>query len=370
MTIALVGKYVQLHDAYLSVCEALKHSAIHHGRKLEMRLGRLRGPHAGDGRRAALRGADGVLVPGGFGERGIEGKIEAIEYCREQQGALPGRLPGHAVRRDRVRAQRLRHGGANSSEFDPETPYPVIDLLPEQKKVADMGGTMRLGAAPVKLLAGHARRAAYGDDEVYERHRHRYEVNNDLRRSSRRRGSSSAARSPDGRLVEIVELADHPFFVASQFHPEFKSRPDAPGAAVPRVRRRRDAPARRARGRARGDLRRAGDGRLAARASGALRAPRRDAVAVRVRARRRRRSIAAEVRGLGLEVREDDSRRATGGGAGNLVVRVPGRGEGMPIVLCAHIDTVPVTGEVRATSRTASCAAPARRSWAPTTRRP
>ena len=227
VTIALVGKYVQLHEAYLSVWEALKHSAIHHGRKLDLvwvdseeitpaTVAERLGP------------ADGVIVPGGFGQRGIEGKIEAIKYCRERKVPFLGVCLGMQCAVAEFARDVCDMGGANSTEFDPETAYPVIDLLPEQKHVEDMGGTMRLGASHVRLVPGTRAQAAYDADEVWERHRHRYEVNNDLRPALEAAGLVISGTTPDGRLVEICELPDHPWFVASQFHPEFKSRPTRP----------------------------------------------------------------------------------------------------------------------------------------------
>jgi CTP synthase len=227
VTIALVGKYVQLHEAYLSVWEALKHSAIFHRRQLRIlwidseeltpatvveRLG----------------AADGVIVPGGFGMRGIEGKIEAIQFCREHKVPYLGVCLGMQCAVIEFARGVCGMTGANSWEFDEETPYAVIDLLPEQKAIENMGGTMRLGAETVHLVAGTRARAAYGSDEIRERHRHRFEVNNELRPEIERAGLVVSGTTPDGRLVEIVELPDHPWFVASQFHPEFKSRPTRP----------------------------------------------------------------------------------------------------------------------------------------------
>jgi len=178
--------------------------------------------------RERLSGADGILIPGGFGVRGIEGKIQAARIAREEGIPFLGVCLGMQM----AVADFARHivdmPGANSTEFDPETPYPVIDLLPEQKEVADMGGTMRLGADPIKLHAGTRAREIYGEAVIYERHRHRYEVNNFLRRRLEAAGLVTSGTSPDERLVEIIEIADHPFFIASQFHPEFKSRPERP----------------------------------------------------------------------------------------------------------------------------------------------
>jgi CTP synthase len=249
--IALVGKYVQLQDAYLSVSEALRHAAALQGATVQIdwidseRLeSNSRPPHPpavaagedgeGDDRsaRGLLERADGILIPGGFGGRGIEGKIEAARIARERRIPYLGICLGMQI----AVAEFARHvagmDGANSTEFDIETPYPVIDLLPEQKEVADLGGTMRLGADPIKLHDGSRVREIYGEAVVYERHRHRYEVNNLLRKRLQGAGLRISGTSPDERLVEAVELdggeGGHPFFIASQFHPEFKSRPERP----------------------------------------------------------------------------------------------------------------------------------------------
>jgi CTP synthase len=229
VTIALVGKYVQLADAYLSVSEALRHAAAPRGCKVRIEWidsEHLEGSGADAPRRLAA--ADGILIPGGFGGRGIEGKIAAARIARERRIPYLGICLGMQV----AVAEFARHvagmEGANSTEFDLETPYPVIDLLPEQKEVADLGGTMRLGADPIKLHDGTRAREIYGEAVVYERHRHRYEVNNLLRKRLQSAGLTVSGTSPDDRLVETIELADHPFFVASQFHPEFKSRPERP----------------------------------------------------------------------------------------------------------------------------------------------
>ncbi|MCL5735284.1 MAG: CTP synthase [Actinobacteria bacterium] len=225
--IALVGKYVQLQDAYLSVVEALRHAAIYHGRQLDViwvDAETLRKEEI----TSQLDSADGILVPGGFGIRGIEGKIMSACYARENKVPYLGLCLGLQV----AVAEFARHVagmvGANSSEFDPSTNYPVIDLLPEQKDIADMGGTMRLGASPTKLVAGTKAFAAYGEEVIYERHRHRYEVNNIFRSMLLDHGLVISGMTPDDRLVEVIELPDHPWFVACQYHPEFKSRPTRP----------------------------------------------------------------------------------------------------------------------------------------------
>ncbi|MHB8868242.1 MAG: CTP synthase [Thermoleophilia bacterium] len=225
--IALVGKYVQLQDAYLSVVEALRHAALHHGRELEVVWVDAEGLRPEE-LRSELEAADGILVPGGFGIRGIEGKIMSIQYARENGVPFLGICLGMQVAVVEFARHRAGMERANSSEFDPETPYPVIDLLPEQKDVEDMGGTMRLGASPLKVLPDTLAFAAYQEEVVYERHRHRYEVNNALRGRLVDAGLTISGVTPDDRLVEIIELREHPWFVASQFHPEFKSRPTRP----------------------------------------------------------------------------------------------------------------------------------------------
>jgi CTP synthase len=223
--IALVGKYVQLRDAYLSVSEALKHAGIHHGVEVEIEwVDAEREDMSG-----ALAGVDGVLVPGGFGNRGIEGKIAAVRYART--GGVPylGICLGMQVAVVEFARDVCGWRDANSGEFDEETPHAVIDLLPEQRQIEERGGTMRLGADPVHLVPGTRVRAAYGDEAVvYERHRHRYEVNPSLRPQLEQAGLVMSGLSPDGRLVECIELPGHPWFCASQFHPEFKSRPTRP----------------------------------------------------------------------------------------------------------------------------------------------
>ena len=227
--IALVGKYVKLEDAYLSVVESLRHAGIEHGGKVEIDW--IDSEHLeADKAAERLAGVDGILIPGGFGGRGIEGKIAAARVAREQGIPYLGICLGMQV----AVAEFARHvvgmEGANSTEFDPETPWPVIDLLPEQKEISDLGGTMRLGADPVKLHDDTRIRELYGEAVIYERHRHRYEVNNHLRRRIEDAGLVVGGTSPDDQLVEAVELpvSEHPFFVASQYHPEFKSRPDRP----------------------------------------------------------------------------------------------------------------------------------------------
>jgi CTP synthase len=227
--IALVGKYVKLEDAYLSVAEALRHAGTEHGARVELDW---IDSEALEGERALdrLAGADGILIPGGFGGRGVEGKIEAARIAREQGIPYLGICLGMQVAVSEFARQVAGMEGANSTEFDPETPYPVIDLLPEQKEISDLGGTMRLGADPVKLHEGTRVRELYGEAVIYERHRHRYEVNNHLRRRIEEAGLVFSGTSPDDQLVEAIELPreTHPFYLASQYHPEFKSRPERP----------------------------------------------------------------------------------------------------------------------------------------------
>jgi CTP synthase len=227
VTIALVGKYVKLQDAYLSVHEALKHAGIHHAVNVDVRWFDAEGVSVEDARRE-LEGVDGVLVPGGFGSRGWEGKILACRIAREQGIPYLGICLGMHVAVSEFARHVVGLDGANSTEMDPETPFPVIDLLPEQKEVEDLGGTMRLGAQAVELEDGTKAREAYGEAVVHERHRHRYEVNNAIRPQLVDAGLVVSGTFQGGRLVEIVELADHPWFVASQYHPEFKSRPTRP----------------------------------------------------------------------------------------------------------------------------------------------
>jgi CTP synthase len=226
--IALVGKYVKLHDAYLSVHEALKHAGIHNGSRVHVRWVDAEDMTFEEAR-DALSGVDGVLVPGGFGSRGWEGKILACRVAREESIPYLGICLGMHVAVSEFARHVCDLEGANSTEMDPETPYPVIDLLPEQKEVEDLGGTMRLGAQAVELGEGTRTREVYADEPVIsERHRHRYEVNNAYRQQLADGGLVISGTFQEGRLVEIVELPDHPWFVASQFHPEFKSRPTRP----------------------------------------------------------------------------------------------------------------------------------------------
>jgi CTP synthase len=227
--IALVGKYVQLEDAYLSVAEALKHSGVHHNCSVEVEWVDSEAV-AEPAMTERLQEVDGILIPGGFGGRGWEGKIRAAKIAREHKIPYLGICLGMHVAVSEFARHVAGMEGANSTEMDLETPFPVIDLLPEQKEIADMGGTMRLGADPVKLHDSTRIRELYGEPVVYERHRHRYEVNNHLRRRLEAAGLVCSGTSPDERLVEAIELRHdaHPFYIASQYHPEFKSRPERP----------------------------------------------------------------------------------------------------------------------------------------------
>jgi len=226
--IALVGKYVALEDAYKSVTEALGHAGFLHRCRVEVDW--VDSEALTDDTAAAQRlaGADGILIPGGFGGRGIEGKIRAARVARERRIPFLGICLGMQIAVCEFARHVAGMDGANSTEFDIETEWPVIDLLPEQKEVSDLGGTMRLGADPVKVHPETAAREIYGEAVIYERHRHRYEVSISLRKRLESAGLVVSGTSPDERLVEVVELHDHPFFVASQFHPEFKSRPERP----------------------------------------------------------------------------------------------------------------------------------------------
>jgi CTP synthase len=226
--IAIVGKYVNLRDAYLSVIEALRHGGFHHGARVEISW-IASDELVGDAVPEILSSVDGVLVPGGFGHRGVEGKVDAIRYVRERGVPYLGICLGLQCAVIEFARTACGLERANSSEFDPETKHPVIDLLPEQHDVTDLGGSMRLGAQPCHLVPGTRAAEIYGGEPiVYERHRHRYEVNPVHRKVLEENGLVVSGLSPDGRLVEIVELPDHPFFVAGQFHPELKSRPTRP----------------------------------------------------------------------------------------------------------------------------------------------
>ncbi len=225
--IGLVGKYVQLPDAYLSVVEALKHGGYYNNTDVEIVWVDAETTNS-DEVEKQLAEIDGILVPGGFGIRGIEGKIHAVKVARENNIPFFGICLGLQCAVVEYARNVVGFAGANSSEFEPETPYPVIDLLPEQKAVEDMGGTMRLGAYPCRIADNTFALKAYGAGDIEERHRHRYEVNSDYIDDLTKAGLVLSGLSPDGRLVEIIEIKDHPWFVGTQFHPEFKSRPNRP----------------------------------------------------------------------------------------------------------------------------------------------
>ena len=227
--IALVGKYVELHDAYISVVEALSHGGLYNDSNVEIKwvnASDVTSENVGE----ILGDVDGILVPGGFGDRGIEGKIEATRYARENKVPFFGICLGMqcAVIEYARNVAGLR--GANSSELQVETEYPVIDLMPDQKDLDEKGGTMRLGLYACKLTKDSNAHEAYNDEVIYERHRHRYEFNNEYRKVITDAGLMLTGTSPDERLVEIVEIKDHPWFVGVQFHPELKSRPNKPHA--------------------------------------------------------------------------------------------------------------------------------------------
>ncbi|PRR80415.1 CTP synthase [Clostridium liquoris] len=227
VTIALVGKYVELHDAYISVVESLNHGGYANDANVEIKWINsvdINKNNVGE----FLKDVDGILVPGGFGDRGIEGKIESIRWARENNVPLLGICLGMQCAVIEFARNVLGYKDAHSSEIDPATKYPVIDLMPDQKDVDEKGGTMRLGVYPCKLLKGSKAFEAYGEEIIYERHRHRYEFNNQYKKALVEAGLTISGTSPDGRLVEIVEVKDHPWFVAVQFHPELKSRPNRP----------------------------------------------------------------------------------------------------------------------------------------------
>jgi CTP synthase len=225
--IALVGKYTQLGDAYLSVVEALRHGAIANGAKLEVVWVNSEDLEC-HGAAKYLADVQGVVVPGGFGIRGVEGKIAAIQYAREHQLPFLGLCLGMQAATIEWARNVAKLDGAHSSEFDPETPNPIIDLLPEQKDVVDLGGTMRLGLYACRVEEHTLAHKLYQQTAIYERHRHRYEFNNAYRTQFLNSGYSISGTSPDTRLVEIIELPSHPFFIATQFHPEFQSTPSLP----------------------------------------------------------------------------------------------------------------------------------------------
>lgn len=224
ISIAVVGKYAEHKDAYKSIYESIDHAGIQH--HAQIRVGRIQSADIeSEGAECLLSGYDGILVPGGFGERGIEGKVQAIRYARERDIPFFGICLGMQCAVIEYGRNVLGMAGAHSTEFDKDTPHPVICLLNEQREITHMGGTMRLGSQPSQLMSGTHSERAYGTDAIHERHRHRYEFNNAYRERFSAHGLVFAGTSPDAQLVEIVEVPDHPWFVAVQFHPEFKSKP-------------------------------------------------------------------------------------------------------------------------------------------------
>ena len=227
-TIALVGKYVKLHDAYLSVMESLYHAGFENDSQVDIKWVESEDLIDQDACKEVFADVDGIIVPGGFGDRGIEGMIQAAQYARENQIPYFGICLGMQIMVMEFARHVLGYADANSSEFTPEGHHNVIDLMADQQGNIPKGGTMRLGKYPCAVLPGTKMAECYGQSEIWERHRHRYEFNNDFRAEMQVGGMRLAGLSPDGRLVEIIELPDHPWFVGAQFHPEFKSRPDRP----------------------------------------------------------------------------------------------------------------------------------------------
>lgn len=228
LRIGLVGKYVQLPDAYLSVTESLRHAAAACNSEVEIKWIHADEQIEAEGAAAYLQDVDGLIVPGGFGLRGVEGKIAAIQYAREQGMPFLGLCLGMQCAVIEYARNVCGLEQAHSAEFAPESPHPVIDLMHEQRDVEDMGGTMRLGSYPCQLDERSQLAALYGQSTIHERHRHRYEVNNHYRAQLAQHGLLISGTSPDGQLVETIELPGHPYFVGTQFHPEFKSRPNRP----------------------------------------------------------------------------------------------------------------------------------------------
>ncbi len=225
--VALVGKYVQLNDAYLSVVEALRHACLTQDASLDLHWVCSEQIEA-EGPDKLLKGMDAVVVPGGFGNRGVDGKIAAIRWAREQRVPFLGLCLGMQCAVIEWARNQAGLTGASSAELEPDTSHPVIHLLPEQQDVVDLGGTMRLGVYPCRIAPDTLAQKLYGEEVVYERHRHRYEFNNSYRNLFIESGYTISGSSPDGRLVELIELKGHPFFTACQFHPEFLSRPGKP----------------------------------------------------------------------------------------------------------------------------------------------
>ncbi|MBS3811755.1 MAG: CTP synthase [Halanaerobiales bacterium] len=228
ITIAIVGKYVELPDAYISISEALSHAGVVNKSKVNIKYIYSENLEKKENLDKFFKDVQGILVPGGFGRRGIEGKIRAVKYARLNDVPYFGICLGMQCAVIDYSRSKLNFKGANSAEFDPETPYAVIDLMPEQKDIEDMGGTMRLGIYPCRLKDNTESKKLYKEEIIYERHRHRYELNNQYRNELKKNGMLMSGVSPDEKLVEIIEIKDHPWFIGTQFHPEFKSRPNRP----------------------------------------------------------------------------------------------------------------------------------------------
>jgi CTP synthase len=228
LKIAIVGKYTELRDSYISIVESLKHGGIANNSAIEILWVNAESLELAEDIDAVLRGAQGILVPGGFGIRGIEGKIKAIKYARENKIPFLGLCLGMQCAVIEFARNVLKLEGAHSSEFDPQTKFPVIDLLPEQKDITEKGGTMRLGAYPCKVKKDTLLFKAYNEELVNERHRHRYEFNNQFREKFEEAGLICSGIYEKADLVEVIEYRDHPWFLATQYHPEFKSRPNRP----------------------------------------------------------------------------------------------------------------------------------------------
>lgn len=227
VAVALVGKYTALHDAYISVVEALKHGGFAHNAQVNIKW--INSEELSDDNAAeTLQDVSGILVPGGFGHRGIEGKIAAIKYARENNIPFLGLCLGMQLSIVEFSRNVIGWNDAHSAELDPSTTHPVIHLMPDQDGIEDIGGTLRLGSYPCELAEGSKARELYGQDTIHERHRHRYEVNNYYRGDLEKHGMSLCGLSPDGRIVEMLEIPDHKWFIATQAHPEFKSRPNHP----------------------------------------------------------------------------------------------------------------------------------------------
>ena len=227
VTVALVGKYIQLHDAYISVVEALHHGGV--ANRADVTIKWVNSEEVNESNVAELLSdVSGILVPGGFGSRGIEGKIQAIKYARENNIPFLGLCLGMQLAIVEFARDVVGYGDAHSVELDPQTAHPVIHLMPDQNGVEDIGGTLRLGSYPCVLDKTTKAYELYGTELIHERHRHRYEVNNDFRKVMVEKGLTLSGISPDGRIVEMIELKSHPWFIATQAHPEFKSRPNRP----------------------------------------------------------------------------------------------------------------------------------------------